>query len=101
MRVKRFTELSGFLFCTAAISYQGGRAAAEPFHVPKGLDIDAAFLEKNSSGWSLSYEGDLGATDEVLRELRGFYAHPNEELYRLMAALGPGIGWRGRFKAGG
>ena len=33
--------------------------------------------------------------------LNDVYAHANQELYRLMASLGPSIGWRGTFEGVG
>jgi hypothetical protein len=34
---------------------------------------------------------------KVLQDMYRFYSDSNEELYRLMRQLGPGIGWSGKF----
>ena len=62
-------------------------------------------LERGGAGTSESGSGAITTagppTDkEVLDELYRFYEHPNEELYRLLHSLGPGIGWSGKFRVG-
>jgi hypothetical protein len=54
---------------------------------------------ERASGWSLPLK-DKDAPEtysEVLLALRNFYKPANEELYRLMEAMGPTTGWTGRF----
>jgi hypothetical protein len=62
-------------------------------------DINQAFLSKTSSGWSLPLKDGTAIQkyNHTIEKLYKFYAHPNEELYRLMEVLGPASGWRGKF----
>ncbi|GAX77037.1 hypothetical protein CEUSTIGMA_g4484.t1 [Chlamydomonas eustigma] len=63
-------------------------------------EVRKAGESKNKeSGWSLPLKDeDAPETySEVLAALRSYYKPANEELYRLMEAMGPSSGWTGKF----
>ncbi|GAX77033.1 hypothetical protein CEUSTIGMA_g4480.t1 [Chlamydomonas eustigma] len=64
-------------------------------------DLNNAFLSKTTSGWSLPLkDGDaVQKYNSTIEKLYKFYAHPNQELYRLLKTMGPSSGWHGEFPA--
>ena len=73
---------------------------AQPKHdnvVPAGTRINKILQNKTSSGFILPKHEVEKIPAEAIQELYRFFARPNEQLFRLMDALGPGIGWRGSF----
>ena len=61
--------------------------------------VSAIFHAKTASGWSLPMGEEVGRQyAEAKGALARFYAPANEELYRMMAAMGPGMGWEGRWE---
>jgi hypothetical protein len=82
-----------------AKSKQGGDNKGNLVIARSKEDLNQAFLAKKSSGWSLPLKDADALTKyaHTLEWLYKFYAHPNEELYRMMEALGPASGWTGKF----
>ena len=69
-----------------------------PPHTHFKRQLDAAFRSKNASGWSLHIPSEVRSHFyKTISNLKAYYAHANEELYRLMGELGPGValGWEG------
>ncbi len=70
------------------------RPAAAAAMRPKDRTSARPLKDRNSSGWSLPLK-DRDATRD-LDALYRFFGPANEDLYRLMEALGgPAIGWNG------
>ncbi|KAG1654885.1 hypothetical protein FOA52_006529 [Chlamydomonas sp. UWO 241] len=59
------------------------------------LKLPADWRAVKKHKFSLPYDGEVDVN--VLRSLHAFYAHANSELYKLLASIGPGIGWSGTF----
>lgn len=73
---------------------------AQPRHdnvVPAGTKITSILQNKTASGFFLPKHDVEKIPAEAIQALHAYFDRPNEQLYRLMASLGPDIGWRGRF----
>lgn len=85
---------------------QGGAAnplgevqTGAPTKKGQGGMVSAIFHAKTHSGWSLPMEAEVGRQYEGTKgALARFYVDANEELYRLVEAMGPRVGWEGRWE---